>query len=178
MIGKLLSITQTLINDAKQMVVKVVGSRTVYTAIEIGPYGTDSRPIPKVVAFYLPTQIDGDEVISGYINVNRKAGEGEYRTFSTDTDGKEQFYVWLRANGILSLGGEDNNAVKFNELKTEFNALKSDHNALVQKWNAFCAAYIPGSPVLTGLPATLATSTVSSNTSNIDNAKNDKIKTI
>lgn len=178
MIVKLLNITQTLINSAGQLIVKVIGSRTAYTAVDVGPYGIDARPIKNTTAAYLPTQIDGDEIIIGYLVSNKKAAEGEVRFFSTDTDGNEKFYTWLRSDGTYSIGGENNNAVKFNELKTEFNALKADHNTLVQKWNAFCTAYIPGSPILTGSPGTLAGSTVSANTSNIDNAKNDKIKTI
>ena len=68
--------------------------------------------------------------------------------------------------------------VKFNELKIEFNKLKDDHNTLANKWNTFCTAYVPGSPTVVGLPPTLTTSTVIANNSNIDNAKNDKIKTI
>lgn len=37
-------------------------------------------------------------------------------------------------------------------------ALENKLNDLLVKWNAFCAAYVPGSPTVSGLPLTLTTS--------------------
>lgn len=173
-------VISTSINSLKQRVVKFLasGRGNVQTALEISPYGVDSNPIKGMIAIYGKTNNTGETIIVGYINKNQKAGIGEFRTFATDADGVEKFYTWMKADGTMEIGGVANFAVKFNELKIEFNKLKDDHDDLVTKWNAFCTAYVPGSPSVTGLPPTLSTSTVTPNTSNIDQAKNDKIKTI
>jgi hypothetical protein len=177
---QLTSTISTSIDKLKRRLIKVTrfGRDDVQEPFQASEYGIDSNPIKGMVAVYSTTGENGKNVIIGYINKNLKAGPGELRTFATDENGNEKFYTWMRSSGIIEIGGDANYAVKFNELKTEYNSLKSDHNTLVQKWNAFCASYIPGGPTVVGSPATLSTSTVTPNSSNIDNAKNDKIKTI
>jgi hypothetical protein len=63
---------------------------------------------------------------------------------------------------------------RFNELKAGFDELKADHNDLVSKWNAFAAAYVPGSPTVQGTPPTASTDTAS--TASIDDAKIDELE--
>lgn len=175
---KLLRITGTSFNKLKQRVVKVIGSsKSTLTAEEYSSFGIDSNPPKDLTAIYMRTEADGDECIIGYLLKDKLAEVGETRLFSTDSDLGLKSYVWLKNDGTILINGDNNNAVLFNELKTEFNKLKQDHNTLVQKWNAFCSAYAPGSPSSLGTPPTLATSTVTANSSNIDNAKNAKIKT-
>lgn len=66
----------------------------------------------------------GKVAIVGYFNKNQKAGVGELRTFSTDSNGVEKFYTWLRVTA-LKIGGNDNFAVKYNELKIEYDKTKT-----------------------------------------------------
>ncbi|HXP52431.1 MAG TPA: hypothetical protein VN922_20930, partial [Bacteroidia bacterium] len=117
---------------------------------------------------------NGASVIMGYINKNQKALTGEMRLFSTDAQGAEQMYVWLRNNGYLELGGDTNFAVKYNQLETEFNKLKTDHNNLLADFKALIH---PGVTVGTGSTGAYV-STLTPNTSDITQVKNDKIKTI
>jgi hypothetical protein len=177
---KIVHVLSTSISDLNKRVVKFLGlgKRDIQTSDEANPYGLDSNPTKGSIAIYSETSEKGQTVILGYLNKNQLAGVGEFRMFSTDDDGTLKFYVWLKSTGIIEIGGDSNYAVKFNELKTEFNKLKSDHNDLIQKWNSFCTSYVPGSPSVTGLPATLGTSVLVANASDIDNAKNAKIKTI
>lgn len=171
----------TEIDKLKRRVVKVLrmGKSDVQTAIEISPAGTDSVPLKDLVAVYAPTNQNGKTVILGYLVKNKKAAAGEYRTFALDENGEEVFYTWMKKNGTMEIGGDGNFAVRFNELKTEFNALKSDFNSLVSTFNAHTHS-VPG--ITSGPSATnslVPTGTpVNPNTSDIDNAKNDKIKTI
>lgn len=171
-------LSSQLKNAVREIKILRYGKSDVQTPSEILPYGLDSNPIKDMIAMYAPTDQKGETAIIGYINKNQKAGIGEFRTFCTDANGIEKFYTWMKVDGTFEIGGTTNWAVKFNELKIEFNKLKDDHNTLANKWNTFCTAYVPGSPTVVGLPPTLATSTVIANNSNIDNAKNDKIKTI
>lgn len=173
-------VISTEFNKVLQRIIKVrrFGKSDVQTSVEASPFGVDSNPIKNWVAVYAATSEKGKSVIVGYLNKNQLAAVGENRTYSTDAEGNLKFYIWQKNDGTCELGGDSNFAVRFNELKTEFNKLKASHNTLAQKWNSFCGVYVPGSPSTTGLPASLSGSTVTENDSDIDQAKNDKIKTI
>lgn len=147
----------------------------VQTALEYGPYGVDSNPVKDMIALYAPTTDKGETAIVGYLNKNQKAGVGEMRIFATDADGVEKFYVWLKSDETIEIGGNANFAVKFNELKTEFDKLKTDFNNLVTKYNSHVHVL-----TLTAGTGTAAPTVVpqTANASNIDASKNDKIKTI
>lgn len=155
------------------------GKDDIQTSIEASPSGVDSNPIKDMVAVYAPTGTKGETVIIGYLNKNQKAEVGELRVFATNDSGTEKFYVWLRSSGEIEIGGTSNYAVKFNELKTEFNALKQSHNDLLNEYKThthIATLAVSGSSATGTTNPTISTQTP--NTSNIDNAKNDKIKTI
>lgn len=169
-------VISTEIDTIKRRVVKILrfGKSDVQTALECGSYGIDSNPIKDMVAVYGETTEKGKVTIIGYINKNQKAGVGEFRTYATDANGAEKFYTWMKSDGTMEIGGDSNFAVKFNELKTEFNALKTDYNNHINEYNLHTHL---GVTVGSGATGTTTPST-NINTSNIDNAKNDKIKTI
>lgn len=172
----LVKVISTNTNDLKQRLIKVLrmGRSDVQTPIQATPYGFDSNPIKDMVAVYSKTETDGSTVIIGYLNKNSIAGIGEVRLFSTDENGVEKFYTWLKNDGTIEIGGNQNFAVKFNELKTEFNKLKRSHNDFLTEYKAHTHAGVTSGGSSTAVPV----STQSPNNSNIDNAKNDKIKTI
>ena len=157
----------TSISDVKGRIVKFLryGLDDVQTSDEISPYGLDSNPIAGMIAIYAKTEEKGATVIIGYILENQKALPGEFRTYSTDKDGVEKFYTWLKNDGTYEVGGNDDFLVRYNELAAGFNQLKSD-------FNTFAAAYTPGSPSTVGTPPTVLQSTAS-----IAGAKISKIKT-
>lgn len=178
--AKLLRVDGSSFNKLKQLVLKVLGAKSTYTAEEYAPHGTDSRPVKGMTAIYMRSERDGDECIIGYLIKDRNAEIGEHRIFSTDQSGAFKFNVWLRADGKLLIGDSinpsayTNNAVQFNELKVEFNELKAKFNALVSAYNTHVHPYVNGStPAVTSTTPTTGTAS----TANIDNAKNAKIKT-
>lgn len=182
-VGKVISTS----HDASgRLVVKILyqgklieGKGDVRTPIESSAFGIDSNPTDGKVPIYAASPVKGKYYVIGYLNTNRLAETGEVRLFSTDADGELQAYVWLRNNGqFLELNGDDNFAVKFNELKEEFNKLKADYNSLVSVFNAHVHVVANAVPLVPG-PVTAAPSATQGtpNTSNIDLAKNDKIKT-
>jgi hypothetical protein len=175
---KLLKITGTSLNKLKQLVIKGWGgAASTLTAEEYSPFGTDSRPPTGMIAVYLRTEVDGSEAIIGYLHRDRLAEVGEHRIYSTNADGTLQTYIWLKADGTILLGGTDNFAVKFNELKTEFNKLKTSFNDLVTLYNAHTHVTSCGAGAGSATAPPLI-SRGSANTSNIDNVKNAKIKTM
>lgn len=152
------------------------GKSDVQTSLESAPYGVDSNPIKGMVAVYAETNEKGKTVIVGYLNKNQLAGVGEFRAYSTNSDGDLQTYAWLKNDGTMELGGSAKHLARFEDLKTGFDRLKSDVNDLKSKWNTFAGAYIPGGPAVQGTPATVQTSSAS--TASIDDAKIDEIKTL
>lgn len=171
----LTKVISTSANKIKQLLVKVVvrGNADIQEPIQASPFGVDSNPIKDMVAVYSRTENDGSIVIVGYLNKKSLAKPGETRLFSTDKDGVDKFYVWLKDDGTVEIGGDTNYAVKFNELKTEFNKLKTNFNNHLIAYNA----HVHTGGTISGSTGTTTPST-ETNTSNIDNAKNDKIKTI
>jgi hypothetical protein len=167
---------ETGVGSLKRRLIKLTrfGKDDVQEPFQANNYGIDSNPIKGMVAVYAATGENGKNVVIGYINKNLKAAPGELRTFATDENGSEAFYTWMKATGIIEIGGDSNFAVKFNELKVEFNKLKADYNSHILEYNTHVH---PG--VTTGSGSTaITTPSTKTNTSNIDNAKNDKIKTI
>lgn len=149
------------------------------TAIESAPFGIDGNPIKGTRMIWARTEVDGAETILGVWNVNRVADTGEARIFSMDADQNTKFNFWCRAAGEGLIGDSDdpgdytNYAVLFNELKTEFNKLKTDYNNLVTTFNAHTHILTLSAGTGTAAPSVTQGS---SNTSNIDNAKNAKLK--
>ena len=177
--GNIIHVISTRLDSTGRSLIKYLryGSSDVQESLEVSPYGVDSNPIVGMVALYSKTGEIGKPVIVGYVNKNKLAEIGEYRAFSTDDKGNLKTYVHLKNDGIMLLGGDEDNAVKFSELKKGYDELKKDHNELVSKWNAFVLSYVPGSPSTIGLPPTLAGQNVVASVASIDKSKNEKIKT-
>lgn len=178
-------ISTSIVKKCQLIKARFMGPSDIRTPKDAAPYGWDSCPIAGARMIYTETRNKGKYYTYGCVTTERKTQPGEVRIFSTDAAGGDQAYIYLRAAGnIIEIGGADNNAVKFNELKTEFNKLKSDHNNLVSVVNS--NAVLLGShthpyinlvtPAVTS-PSGVPGQTGSANTSNIDNAKNSKIKT-
>lgn len=151
---------------AKRRILKFLrfGRGDVQTAREAGPFGIDSGPRKGMIAVYSPTAEKGKTVILGYINLNQLAAVGETRIFSTDENGELKTQIWLKNTGVIEIGGETDWMVRYSALETAFNELQ-------QKWNDFASAYVPGSPSVTGAPATLAQSTADISSAKIDNIR-------
>src|SRR6478609_7913739 len=101
------------------------------TGLEAEPYGIDSNPIAGMDAIYAETSDIGRKVIIGYIGKDKLAAIGETRLYSTDEDGELKFFVWLKNDGTLQLGGNTKHLARFEELETGFNALKADFNTFL-----------------------------------------------
>lgn len=178
----IVEVISTSFDKAKRLVVKVLyqgklidGKGDLRQPLEVSPYGVDSNPIKGKRALFITTGVAGKYYVPGYLNTARLAQPGEFRSFSTDANGQLQAYMWLKNSGnIMELNGNDNWAVKFNELKTEFNKLKTDYNNLVTTFNSHVHVLTLSAGTGTAAPSV---SQGAANTSNIDNVKNAKIKT-
>jgi hypothetical protein len=137
-----------------------LGNKDVKETLVASPYGIDSNPIKDMIAIYGPTAIKGEQVVIGYINKNSVAEVGGLRLFSTNSNGAEQFYVYLRNTNNLELGGNARHLARFEELEIAFNTLKTEFNAHTHTGNL-------GAPTTPPLVPSVA---------NISGAKIDNIK--
>lgn len=159
--------------------------RDVLTAYEASPAGLDSNPGNPVTALYVETSVNSDTAILGYFQKNRKAAPGEFRTYSTDRNGEEKTYTWLKADGTIEIGGDTDHMVRYSKLEEAYNQLKEDHDALVSDLNTLKQIFSTWSPVsgdgggkLKTDAETWFTSPLSNSTGNIVPAKIEEIKTI
>jgi len=121
----------TRIDDVKRRLQKFLGLglSDIKENFVIAPFGFDSNAVKDMVAVYSPTIELGKGVIIGYINKNAIAEIGGNRMYSTNANGVEQFYVYLRNTNNLELGGNVRHLARFEELEIAFNALKTEFNA-------------------------------------------------
>lgn len=179
----IVKIISTSINNGVRFIkILCMGKQDIRSVKQIAPFGIDSAPTNDKRGLYTTTSTIGKYYSLGVINTNVISKEGETRMFSTDAGGGFKFQIHLTNDGEVLIGTSNtssaytNNAVKYNESKSENDKLKSTVDDLVTKWNAFCGSYVPGSPSTVGTPPTLSTSTVTPNTSNFSLIKNSKIK--
>lgn len=128
---KLVKTISTSIDSITRRIVKVLrmGKSDIQTSFSTAPYGVDSNPIKDMIAVYSETGEKGKTVIIGYINKNAHADIGELRLFSTDSNGSEKKYIWLKNDNTIEVGGSSDNMVRYSALETAFNIMLADLNS-------------------------------------------------
>jgi len=175
--NKIVTVISSEFNKFKQRIVKVTASgKDTKTAREAKPYGFDGSPIKNMKAVFLNTEVAGQTVIVGYVNVDQLAESGESRMYATDDNGALKGFIWLKKDGTYQIGGASKHMARFEELKSGFDQLRIDHNNLVAAFNAHMhatAASGPPSPP-TAVPGSIP---AGSSSASIDAAKIDEITT-
>ena len=149
---------------------KSLYSADTHESIQLAPFGDDSCPLSGTKGIKARTSTDAYHVILGYFNRSNVAGEGEKRLYSVKSDGSISFYVHLKNDGTIVIGGEDDNLVRYSKLKEGFDQLKSDFNTF--KATHTHTGVTTGSGV-SGIPSDVAPSEA-----DISGCKIDEIKTI
>ena len=120
-----------LIENGKRILkVQEYGAKTAKVAAN---YGDDSQPLKNMTAIYSPTAVNSEPVIIGYINTNQVAKEGEKRIFSQSLDGSLSFAIHLKTDGSCEIGGNVDNAVRFNALQSSLASSDTLLNAELAK---------------------------------------------
>lgn len=109
------------------------------TAIQVSPFGIDSRPIDKMTAIYAETSNADEALIIGYINEKYITKKGEIRLYSMGEQGgatEVKSTIYLKKDGKIELNGGGNPAVLGNELRTVLNNIQLDINQELIKISA------------------------------------------
>jgi len=122
-----------------------LGNADVQTAAVAAPYGIDSNPVKDMVAIYSSTIQQGEPVIIGYINRNAIAEVGGLRMYSTNANGAEQVYIYLRASGKIELAGNTDNVVRYLALNNGIQQMGADINTNLAAIATAINAIVPGS---------------------------------
>lgn len=121
-------VVSTIITAGKRFITAVCnGKSDVRTPWECAPAGLDSSPIADMQAIYSRTNsVNQPGVIVGYVNKHQQAASGEYRFYSTNSNGDVQASGWLHADGsivytgtTIELLGNANHATQYEALNTQ-----------------------------------------------------------
>lgn len=124
--------------------------------------------VPKEGSWVLAGWIEGtntEAVVLATTEVEKlicKLGEETTCTFQ---DGSLKMQVGnkkleVTEDAVVMNNGANGSMIIIQMLVNKMNRLENKVNEHLGKWNAFCSAYIAGSPTITGAPATLSTSNV------------------
>lgn len=136
------------------------------TAKNASDFGDDSQALKDTIAIYADTAESGESIIIGYLNKNQIAQLGEKRIFSLKEDGTLATSIHLKNDGVIEIGGNSDNVVRFIPLDTALQAQTNKINAEFTKIASALNAIVPASYIVA--PVTI----------NITGAKSDKIKII
>lgn len=152
----------TEIDQIKRRVIKVLsfGRGGARTALEASPYGIDSNPIKDMQAIYSITTDNSKPVIIGYINKNQKAEPGEIRHYSTDENGDEKFYTWLKSDGTMEMGGVNDFMVRYIKLNAGLQNQVSEINIELGKIAVAINAIVPLSYIPTAITLDISQSKI------------------
>lgn len=165
------------INDIKRRVFQSerYGKDDIVEIEQGSEFGIDSNP-PKGTPL-LMVKTDRASYVIGSISGYKESDYGEFRMFSTDSEGKDlKTYIHLLNNGEIHLGGEEYSAVRYEELKKQFDKLRDDFNDLVSKYNTHI--HTTTATVGTGPVGVIASTTSTGTPSTVDltNAESKDIK--
>lgn len=163
----LVKVLSTEFDNFQRRVIKFLryGKSDIQTAQEITPFGIDSNPLKDMIAVYGQTGENGKTVILGYVNKNQIAEIGETRIFSQTENGADSFYIHLKNDETLEIGGTAHNLVRYTPLNT---ALQQQVNAINVELGKIAAGIATGGGAYTPQPISL----------NISDAKIEEIKTL
>jgi hypothetical protein len=127
-------------------------------ALLFGISGDDSPPLPEDRLFIVKKEGTGEYSIVGVLAESQGAEPGEKKLYSRDSNGEKKALIFLKKDGIIELNGNNDFAVKFNNLNTGLQAFIVDLNAKLT--TAFAAVPVtwPGTSI------------------DIDNSKVDEVK--
>lgn len=110
------------------MKVLTFGKIGVNNAYQATPFGIDSNPLKGETAVIAESTGNGEKVVLGYLNTNQSVESGGFKIFAKDSSGNESIYIYLRPNGQIEFGGNDDFMVRYSALEEAFNELQQQFN--------------------------------------------------
>ena len=157
-------------NDRLLLQVQITDADDVHTVEYMSPPGEDSNPPDGAKVLIIDVGRAYKIAIAADDNISPSMAEGEKKLYSI-SEGSIAAFINFLSSGIVEINGNDDFAVRYNELETGFNQLKADFNNFVTSvFNAHNHPTAPNGPVST--PSVSG----SSSAADISAAKVDEVK--
>lgn len=151
-------VLETFIEEGRR-IVKILrnGRDDVQTSKQVTPFGFESNPTSNSIGLYTSTATRNRTYVMGYIAENVDTEVGETRIYSTNDDGEIQISFHFKNDGTVEMGGDADNLMRYNELKSAFDELRDDFNSLVNAYNTHVHPGVTPGNGATVITATTAT---------------------
>ena len=133
-------------SDRLLLQVQITDADDVHTVEYMSPPGEDSNPPDGAKVLIIDVGRAYKIAIAADDNISPSMAEGEKKLYSISGGAIASFINFL-TSGIVEINGNNDFAVRYNELETGFNQLKTDFNNLVTTYNAHSHATAPTGPV-------------------------------
>jgi hypothetical protein len=149
-----------------RLIIKVLGfgSKDVQTVSSVQPFGIDSNPIDGYRGIWARTESAENRILLGILFERATAQPGELRLYAENDGGTEVYSIHIKKNGTCEIGGNADNAVRFQKLDDELQSFKSKINTELSK-------------IQTGITGVGGTYLKTDTTIDISQAKINNIKT-
>ena len=141
---------ERVINTGRRILkILTFGKISVNDVNEASPFGLSSSAPNGTTAVYSESTSNGEKILLGYLNTNQTGVErGGFKIYSTDDTGQVQTYIYLRPNGDIELGGNNDNLIRFSALDSGLSNLDTQIQAELTKIAAGISSaggsYTPG----------------------------------
>ena len=157
-------------NDRLMLQVQITDADDIHSVEYMSPPGEDSNPPDGAKVLIIDAGRAYKIAIAADDNIQPSMEEGEKKLYSI-SDGAIVAFINFLQSGIVEINGNNDFAVRYNELETGFNELKSDFNSFVTT-----AYNIHSHPTAPTGPVSPPSSPGSSSAADISAAKVNEVK--
>lgn len=120
-------------NDRLLLQVQITDADDVHTVEYMSPPGEDSNPPDGAKVLIIDVGRAYKIAIAADDNVSPSMAEGEKKLYSI-SDGAIASFINFLASGIVEINGNNDFAIRFNEMQSAFDEMKDDLNQLVNDY--------------------------------------------
>jgi phage gp45-like len=147
-------------NDRLLLQVQITDADDIHTVEYMSPPGEDSNPPNGTKVLIVDVGRAYKVAIAADDNISPSMAEGEKKLYSISSGTIAAFINFLQS-GIVEINGNNDFAVRFNELETGFNQFRTDFNNFVTIFNAHTQVVSGGVAQIPAVPGVQTTADIS-----------------
>ena len=155
-------------NDRLLLQVQITDADDVHTVEYMSPPGEDSNPPDGAKVLIIDVGRAYKIAIAADDNVSPSMAAGEKKLYSI-SDGAIAAFINFLESGIIEINGNNDFAVRYNELKSAFDEMKTDLNNFITVFNTH-------TQVVSGSVAAAPAGQATASTADISGAKVEEVK--
>lgn len=117
------------------LIIKVLGfgSKDVQTVSSVQPFGIDANPNKNYRGIWARTESAENRILLGILFERATAQPGEIRFYAENDAGSEVYSIHIKKTGICEIGGNADNAVRYQKLDDGLKDVITDINTELGK---------------------------------------------